>query len=67
MNGIIDNDGLAQIAAKSVQVLDEHVKVGDGRAVLPVQPITEEFIARIEQLEASVCVGFLYGQRSGCE
>ena len=25
VNGIIDNDSLAQIATKSVQVLDEHV------------------------------------------
>ena len=57
---IIDNDGLAQIAAKSVQVLDEHTEVWDGQAVLPVQPIAEELVSWVEKREASVGVVFLY-------
>ena len=67
VNRIIDNDCLAQIAAKPVQVLDEHVEVRDGQAVLSVQPVAEELVVRVEQLEASVCVVFLNSKGGACE
>lgn len=56
---IIDDDCLGKVTPKPVQVLREHVQMWDWQAVLPVQPVGEEPIFRIKELNARVSIVFL--------
>lgn len=65
MQRVVDYDGLAQVAAKTAEVLDVDIWIGL-QAVVAVEAVRKEFVVRIEQLDA--CVGVrLLCQRSGGE
>ena len=59
MNRIIDDDGFGKVATEAVQVLREHVQLGDADAVLAVQSVAEVQVLRVEQVYAGVSVRLL--------
>lgn len=58
LDGVVHDDGLAEVSAEAVQVFDENAGE-DLRAVLAVQAVREELILRVEELHTGVRVGFL--------
>ena len=56
VNRVIDNYSLGEVAAEPVHVLCQHVQVWDGQAVLPVQPMREELVVGIKELNARISI-----------